>query len=121
LRQLSQLPGGEECRKCIGYALLFCRAGFAGAGAAAGIFLLDGTSPSENVAAVDLTNASWISGPALVSILAELRVRSQFLQTIANVPDNLAQLRADMIADMGQATVLWPTGGAAPVELKATR
>lgn len=54
----------------------------------------------------------WVGGYAIMSMLAELRVHSILLAAIANVPDNLAQLRADAIADMG---TLYASNPATPV------
>lgn len=73
---------------------------FPGVGPIGYFSLMDGVS-SNAPAAVDAANGLWISGPVLVSILAELRVQSGLLQTIANTFDNLQQLRADAVADMG--------------------
>lgn len=73
---------------------------FPGIGPIGGFYILDGTT-SNNGAEVDVGSGLWVSGPVLVSILAELRVQSQLLQTLANVPDQLSQLRADAVADMG--------------------
>lgn len=73
---------------------------FPGVGPIGYFSLMDGVS-SNAPAAVDAAFGLWVSGPVLVSILAELRVHSQLLQTIANTPDNLLQLRTDAVADMG--------------------
>lgn len=73
---------------------------FPGVGPIGGFWIYDGTT-TNNAAEVDAGNGLWVSGPVLVSILAELRVHSQLLQIIANVQDQLSQLRADAVADMG--------------------
>jgi hypothetical protein len=64
------------------------------------IALIDGGG-SNSMAAVSADSALWVSGPVVVSILAEMRVASYLWQVIANVADDLAQLRADAVADMG--------------------
>jgi hypothetical protein len=74
--------------------------GFPGVGPIGGSYVADGTG-LNNAAEVSADNGLWVSGPWLVSILAELRVATYLLSVVANVPDSLSQLRADAVADMG--------------------
>lgn len=73
---------------------------FPGIGPIGGFYVLDGTT-SNNAMEVTADNMAWVGGPVLYSMLAEMRVQSQLLAIIANVPDQLSTLRADAIADMG--------------------
>jgi hypothetical protein len=55
----------------------------------------------------------WVSGPWLISLLAENRVQTQLIYNLLGTETtNLAQMRADAIADMG---TLFSTTLAAPV------
>lgn len=62
--------------------------------------MIDGVS-SNAEAAVFADGGLMISGPVMLSILAELRVQTGLLQTIANTFDSLSVARSDEIANMG--------------------
>lgn len=73
--------------------------GFPGIGPTGGMWIQDGTG--AYIANVTADGELWIGGALMYSILAELRVHSVLLAAIANIPDNLLQLRSDAVADMG--------------------
>lgn len=73
---------------------------FPGAGILGTIGVGDATGTNSGLQ-VQPDSGAVVSGFLLYSILAELRVQTQFLAVIANVPDQLSQLRADAITDMG--------------------
>lgn len=72
---------------------------FPGIGPIGNVSIADGVG-SNNPASVTADNMLWVGGAVIYSMLAEMRVQTQMLQIIANNSDNLAQLRADAVADM---------------------
>lgn len=85
---------------------------FPGIGPIGGMFIMDGSGIYGGNTTVGNDGAAWMGGYVMISILAELRIHSQLLQTIANTTDNLSQLRSDAVADMG---TLYQTGATAPI------
>lgn len=78
-----------------------------------------GVGPTGSISINDFVNAQLgaqvtadgaqvMGGFLLYSILTELRLHSQMLQTIANISDNLATLRQDAVTDMGTIYVANP-------------
>lgn len=84
---------------------------FPGVGPIGAFSIIDGVS-SNAEAAVYADNGLMVSGPVMLSILAELRVQTGLLQTIANTFDSLSLARADEIANMG---TLYTTPYATPL------
>ena len=85
---------------------------FPGIGPIGGMYVSDGSFTTGANMTVNADGSITVNGYVLISILAELRVQSQLLQTIANVTDQLSQMRADAVADMG---VLYQPGAVAPI------
>lgn len=70
--------------------------------------------PGGGIVQVLGDGGSWISGPWVISLLAEMRLHSQFLYALLGTETtSLAQLRADAVADMG---TLYSTTLTAPVQ-----
>ena len=85
--------------------------GFPAVGPTGGFFIMG--APGGYPAQVLGDEGLWISGPWLISVLAELRVQTQLLYALLGTePTQLSQLRADAVADMG---TLYSTTLATPV------
>lgn len=71
----------------------------------AGVGQVNGLADATGIGAalqVTADNAATAGGFLLYSILAELRIHTIYLQVLANIPtDNLAQMRQDIVNDMG--------------------
>jgi hypothetical protein len=86
--------------------------GFPGIGPIGGVYII-GSGAGAGSLTIGADGSQWVGGYVMISILAELRVHSQLLQILANDYSNqLSQLRADAIADMG---TLYQTNAVAPI------
>lgn len=83
--------------------------GFPGIGPTGQVGIVDASTAFTNAGVlVNPDQALTAGGFLLYSVLAELRVISQLLQSIANTSDDLKQMRTDAIADMGTLYVANP-------------
>jgi hypothetical protein len=69
--------------------------------------------PAGGIMQVAGDGGGWVSGPWIISVLAEMRVQTQILyQLLGTETTSLQQMRADAVTDMG---TLYSTTLATPV------